>query len=1124
MPSAPPRRSRLSTGQRARIADHLRQTPPGGTGGAVRRRFDRSRHPLSYAQHQLWVLDRMEAPGPLYNVPRAFRVHGLLDLPALAKALRALTGRHEVLRSSVARGEEGPYAAIAGRAALALPVADLSALPGPARGEESRRLAAGEAERPFDLERGPLARFLAVRLGGGEHLLAVTFHHLAVDARSLAILFDELGMLYDVARGVGRPPPAPLVDYGDFAVWQRERLDSRALEEDLAWWRERLRGTLPETRLPCDRPRPGKPSRSGAVIDRSLPGALRERILQLARVAGTTPFSVVAAAVAVLLARYSDRQEVCFATVLGNRPRPELDGVVGNFVNPVVLRSTVAGGVSAVELIRRVRSTVLAAMDHGEAPFELVVRNLAPERSAGRNPLFQVMLVYQSGLPVPPQLGGLEASSLETPRTTAKFDFSFELWEEGDGLRLRIEYSAELFDRTTALRVAGHLETLLAGLVEAPEREVAEIGLLAGAERHALIFEWAGEERPYPSGETLGSLVAAVCRELPDRVALVDADRQVSYGELWRRVRTLADLLRERGVGSEVPVGVCLHRSAELVVSLLGVIDAGGFYAPLDPASPRRRHEQVLDDTGVRTLVAGQGEAERLPPFGGIVLHPVAGAAEESRPGVPRAVAAGPESLAYVMYTSGSTGRPKGVAVSHRSVIRLVRGNDFIRFGADETFLLFAPTAFDASTLELWGPLLEGGRLEIPPAEPSSLRELAGFVARRRVTTLWLTAALFGRLGDGELEQLRGLRHLLAGGDVLPRGRVEQALAKLPETVLLNGYGPTENTTFTCCHRMHRPADAGRRGAPVPVGRPIANGRVAILDRQLRPVPVGVAGELSAGGAGVARGYLGQPAATAARFVPDPLAARPGGRAYRTGDLARWLPDGGIEFLGRTDDQVKVRGFRVEPGEVAAVLTELPEVAEAAVVARGGTEDRELLAYVVPRAEGLTEAEVLARLREELPAPMVPAAVVILAELPLNAHGKLERSALPEPERNTAPGCGSDPRGPVEQVIAGLWVELLGLDAVGREDDFFSLGGHSLRVMKLGDRLREVFEIDLPLAALFERPTVAGIAAFLTADSERSPDVARTAELMLEIGALSDDEVEALLERAGDPPHPMRVD
>ncbi|HLE84915.1 MAG TPA: amino acid adenylation domain-containing protein, partial [Thermoanaerobaculia bacterium] len=859
----------------------------------------------------------------------------------------------------------------------------------------------------------------------------------------------------------------------------------------LEHWRRELAGAPASLELPADRPRPAVPSFRGGRRTAVLPAAVGEAVRALAARAGATSFMTLLAAFAALLGRWSGQDDLLIGTPAANRRRPELERLIGFFVNTLVLRADLGGDPTFAALLGRVRARALAAYAHEDLPFERLVEALRPERDRSRNPLVQVVLSVDEET-----AGRGLGRSEELDTGTAKFDLLVEARLRPEGIRLAAEYSADLFEAATVDRLLAGYRRLLEGAVADPALPLSALPLLGAAERHQVLVEW--RRRPAPEAALLATIwerFEARARRHPDAVAVVAGAGHLSYGELRRRAHRLAGELRRRGVGPETPVALALERSAELVVAILGTLEAGGCYLPLDPSDPEERIAFMVADVAAPVVVTTAERAARLPAgIAGawvvLVDREVGGAREaDSAPGGPEArQAVGPEGAAYVMYTSGSTGKPKGVIVPHRAVVRLVHGLDrgwgFARFAPDETFLQLAPAAFDASTLELWGALLHGGRLVVAPPGPVSSAELGRAVEAERVTTLWLTAGLFHQVVEAGLERFAGLRRLLAGGDVLSPEHCRRTLAALPDTVLVNGYGPTENTTFTCCHVMTGP---GGVASPVPLGRPIGHTAVHVVDRHLRPVPPGVPGELLAGGAGLARGYAGRPARTAERFVPDPFAGAagsgPGARLYRTGDLARWRPGGELEFLGRLDQQVKIRGFRVEPGEIEAVLAGHPAVAEAVVAARddpaGG---KRLVAYAVASgAGGELAAELRSYLAARLPGPMVPAAVVLLDALPLGPTGKVDRRALPEP-RWEGPGEGAGggpPAGPVEEVIAGAWVEVLGLEPgrIGRHDRFFDLGGHSLAAARVVARMRDALGVELPLAAVFDAPTVAGLAA-----------------------------------------------
>ncbi|HKV10347.1 MAG TPA: amino acid adenylation domain-containing protein, partial [Thermoanaerobaculia bacterium] len=755
--------------------------------------------------------------------------------------------------------------------------------------------------------------------------------------------------------------------------------------------------------------------------------------------------------------------------------RAETEGLIGFFVNTLVLRASLAGDPPFRSLLKTVRETALAASAHQDLPFDLLVEELRPERHLSRTPFFQVMLNVYAARRESVQPRDLRISPLGVDTGTAKFDLTLTVLDAEPALALSLEFAADLFEAPTAARLLGHLETLLAGAVAAPGTRLSDLALLTAAELHQAAFAWNDTRAPYPREAAIHHLFAEWVEKTPDAVALVSGDASLTYRELDTRSSRLARHLRSLGVGPETLVALAAERSSELIVAILGILKAGGAYVPLDPESPKERLAWLLADTGAPVLLAQPHLLDRLPESSArtVLLSPdeIGGGEDLS---LPRVAA---DQLAYVMYTSGTTGRPKGVAVPHRAVARLVRETGYARFGPDEVFLLLAPVSFDASTLEIWGALANGARLVLFPPEKPSLESLGEAIERHGVTTLWLTAGLFHPMVEQALPALRPVRQLLAGGDVLSAPHVRAVLEAHSGCRVINGYGPTENTTFTCCHPMDDPS---RVGDSVPIGRPIASTRAVLLDRWGRPVAIGVPGELHAGGDGLSRGYLGQPGLTAERFVPDPL-GEPGGRLYRTGDLARFRPDGTIEFLGRIDQQVKIRGFRVEPGEIEATLAAHEAVGEALVAARpdpaGG---RRLVAWIVPRpgAGAPSAADLRAFLRDCLPEPMIPAAWVFLSALPLTPNGKVDRRALPEPgDDRPEAGEASAPRTATEEVLAGIWAEALGLSSVGTHDSFFDLGGHSLLATKVVSRLRSVFGVELPLRLLFEAPTVSAFAA-----------------------------------------------
>jgi amino acid adenylation domain-containing protein len=1068
--------------------------------------------PVSFGQQRLWFLQQLAPENVAYHVSQGVRLVGKLDARVLAVAFGEVVRRHEVLRTTFATVDERPVQVVLPHVGLELPRVDLTGLPAELRESEAAEVGSRLVHHPFDLSTGPLLRAALLALAPDDHVLAVAMHHIVSDGWSMGVLVREITVLYD-SFAAGRPAslPALPIQYADFAAWQRATVDEEVLESQIRYWREALAGAPTLLDLPTDRPQPAFQSFRGAsepvVLDRETTAALRE----LSQSRGATPFLALIAALGLLLHRYTHQMDVLIGSPVANRSLPETEDLIGFFVNTLPLRVSLSGNPSFSALLDATRETMLGANAHQDLPFEQLVDAIELPRDLSRSPLFQVMLAYQSLPPAgePPQGIALASFGLET-RTT-QFELHLSLVESPRGIGGFLNYRTDLFDAATIARLSRHFQNLLRGITGQPGRLVSELPMLDVSEREQILREWNDTEASYPEGFLLHELISAQAERSPEAPAVVFEGGSLTFGELDRRANCLAHRLRELGCAPDSPVGVLLERSAEMVVALLGVLKAGCAYLPLDPENPRERLAWTIGDAGARALLTQERLLEGNAPEGvEVVLFESGWTGGDGNPGPP--VRALPdEGLAYVIYTSGSTGRPKGVMVPHQGIVnRLLWMQEAYGLTLDDRVLQKTPFGFDVSVWELFWPLLTGATLVM--ASPGGHRDasyLAKTIARERIDVLhFVPSMLQVFLEEADLSGCAGVRLVVCSGEALP-DELRQRFRERLGSRLENLYGPTEasvDVTFWNCDRE------GPRGI-VPIGRPIANTRIHLVDRRGEPVPAGVPGELHVGGRCLARGYLGRPDLTGASFVPDPFGP-PGERLYRTGDLARHRADGTIEFLGRIDHQVKIRGFRIELGEIESVLAAQPGVREAVVVALGDGGERKLVAYLVPEAGGsFEEPELLRRLREELPPYMVPSVFIPLERLPLSPNGKVDRRALPALD-GAQPGRPTEyvpPRGSVEQIIAGIWAQVLGVERVGAFDSFFDLGGHSLNATQVITRVHRALEVQLQLRHIFEATTVAELAALILADAETRERVEATAALSLQLATLSDEEVEALL-------------
>jgi len=1043
--------------------------------------------PLSFAQERLWFLAELDPGGCALNAPFALALRGALDRDALHRALHAIVRRHEALRTSFAQDGGRPVQRVAADVDVALPVDDLSALPGAERAAAAQRLAHCEFHTGFDLEAGPVFRLRLVRLAGDDHRLLLVVHHIAWDAWSAVVFVRELGALYQAFTSRAEPAqPELAVQVPDVAAWQRATLDDAALGEHLAYWRDRLAGAPPVLELPADRPRPAVASLRGARIRRALPAELADALRAFAAARGVTPFIALVAGFAALLARYTGLDDLVLGSAMAGRTRRELEPLLGMFVNAVPLRLSVSGDPSFDELVARARTTCLGALAHQDLPFERIVGLAAPVRDPSRMPVFQVFIGQRPAWPTL-ELPGLVLDTDDGELDASLYDLSLHLQDTAAPAAITAtwEYSTTLFDAATIERMAGHWTRLLAAAVAEPGRRITELAMVPEAERRALLADGNPPAEPPPAATCLHELFEAQVDRTPAAAAVVLGDTQLSYRELDRRASRIARRLRAIGAGVDARICICTADPLDAIIAVLGILKAGAAYVALDPAYPAERLRYLVGD--VRPLaVLGPPN----PAFGDVAVLPVddpAAAGDRDGDALDERTRVPGDALAYIIYTSGSTGRPKGVMISHRAVVqRLAHAQRFFGLAAGDTGLAAASLGFDASVLEIFTTLASGARLAlIAPADRADPERLAAAYAAAQVSFAFVVPSVLAALLDTGLAAAP--RQLVCGGEALPGHVRDRWLARSPSLELTNCYGPTECTIYVTLHTFPA-ADAG---TPVVLGRPLGASRGYVLDRRLEPVPVGAIGEIWVGGGTLARGYLDRAALTAERFVPDPFAAAgPGARMYRTGDLGRWRADGRLEYLGRVDHQVKLRGVRIELGEIEAVLCAQPDIAEAVVVVRDDTGDPRLVAYAVPRAGAALDLDAArARLAEVLPRYLVPGAIVALDRLPLGANGKLDRRALPAPSARRV-DLGGDylaPEGDLEHAISEIWAGVLGVDRVGANDNFFDLGGSSFLLAQVRARIEARLGRSVPMVVLLQCAQVRSLAAHLAGVAEVAP-------------------------------------
>ncbi|BAZ20880.1 amino acid adenylation domain-containing protein [Kalymmatonema gypsitolerans NIES-4073] len=1039
--------------------------------------------PLSFAQQRMWFLQQLEPESGFYNLPAAMRFEGQINQAALEYSINHIITRHETLRTNFIQVDGQPFQVIHPARSLTLTIVDLRSRSVSERCSlaeselESycQQLAIKETQRPFDLATDPLVRASLFKLTEKEHVLLLVMHHIVSDGWSMGILIREVAAVY---QAVCSQKPISLpelpIQYADFAHWQQQWLQGEVLTKQVGYWKEQLAGIPALLELPTDRPRAAIQTYGGATEKFTLSKELSKALKDLSQRQGVTLFMTLLAAFQTLLYRYSGQTDICVGTPIGNRNGTYLEGLIGLFLNTLVLRSNLSDNPSFSDLLSQVRKVALDAYAHQDLPFEQLVEQLQPERSLSYTPLFQVMFVLLIAPMQVLQLPDLTLSPLAIESSTAKFDLTLSLENTSAGLMGVIEYNTDLFDKATIARMVRHYQTVLEAVVANPRQKLSELPLLSASERHQILLEWNSTQAEYPKQLCLHELFEQQVQKTPDAVAVVFDSQQLTYSNLNAKANQLAHHLVSLGVGPEVLVAICAERSTDMLVGLLAILKAGGAYVPLDPIYPPERLAYILEDSCACVLLTQQAVADKLPDFRGRVVYLDKDWPNWQSSSNPNSNVCA-ENLAYAIYTSGSTGRPKGVQICHRAVVNFLSSMS-TQPGIVSSDVLVAVTTitFDIAALELFLPLSTGARLVLTPDLIADGGQSTAALATSSATIMqgtpatWRTLMQVGFVGNPQLK-------ILCGGEALDRELAAQLLERADS--LWNMYGPTETTIWSAVSQV-------QAGSSVSIGQAIANTQFYILDTNLQPVPMGVPGELYIGGDGLARGYLNRPELTAEKFIPNPFGSA-GSRLYKTGDLVRYKTDGNIEYIGRIDHQVKVRGFRIELAEIEALLSQHPTVQQAVVIAKEIAGDKRLVAYLIPQAEATPAmSELRSFLKQQLPEYMVPSYFVVLDALPLTPNGKVDRKALPDPEQTRVEAQAYvAPRNEVERLLTTVWQEVLNLEKVGVNDNFFELGGHSLLVIQVHSKLNNNkllgINRDISVVDLFKYPTISTLAQYL---------------------------------------------
>jgi amino acid adenylation domain-containing protein len=1044
--------------------------------------------PLSHSQESLWFFEKLNQNNPLYNMPSAFELRGLLDQGKLKSALNLLLSRHETLRTRIFEDEGTPRQTVLEQTTIELCETSLKHLLPQERSSELSFLLSNEAKRPFNLSKDLLLRAHLFRLEEQQSVLLITIHHIICDAWSMNILMRELSFFYNSLLENKSKHIAPLrIQFFDFINWQLSK--NTSLENGLNYWKKRLQDIPEVTTFPIDRSRPSISQFQGKREHKVLPASLTEDLNALAHQEDCTVFALLLSAFNVLLHRYTMENDLLIGIPVASRNLKETEPLIGLFVNTIVFRTTLSGNPQFKDYIKEVKSSFLESYPYSDYPFEKLVEHLCPKRTSEYNPFIQTIFVLENEEPITLTLDQITTTPIDIYTETAKFDFVMHIAPRNGSYRCTVEYNKDLYTSETVQQILNHYQNLLQTIIEDPTQRISELSFLSKDEREKLVFGWNKTATLYPRTNLIHELFEEIAQEQPQATAVVSDNCDLSYIELNQKANQLARYLLKLNPMSGGVIGISLPRSNKLVISLLAILKAGCAYTYLDASLPAARLQNLIEDAQIKTIICDEAFQNSLKDFSEIRLIFINKEQELiSKESSQNILLPGNSStqLAYVSFTSGSTGRPKGVTIPHRAVVRLVKNTNYIQFSKKDVFLQLAPISFDASTFEIWGALLNGAKLVLYKDRIASISELGQFIEKHCITTLWLTSGLFNQIVDDQIERLTNVRYLLAGGDILSVPHVAKVLQHLDQCHLINGYGPTENATFTCCFSID---ELPPNNHSIPIGRPISNTQVYILDKYLQPVPIGVPGELYIGGDGLSLGYLNQPELTKEKFIPNPFVNTPRDRLYKSGDRVRYLPNGNIEFLGRTDFQVKIRGFRIEPGDIASALSIHPQIKEAIVIPHDSpTGEKELCAYYTLKEKAQTsETEIKNFLKARLPEYMVPPYLMKIDSIPLNQNGKADLKSLPAPlttrfsaDQNIAPRDGT------EEKLFVLWKNILSKEGFGIKNSFFDLGGHSLLAIRLVSDIEKAFLKKVTVPSIFQFPTIEEQAALLRGEKENN--------------------------------------